>query len=82
VFEWPLKIINIDTWKTIGKYYYSSETDLPLLDDGFVDVYPIDVKEGDINREATCSGQAVFIKRVDGIYQRNTKLTPIKVLVK
>jgi len=53
-----------------------------LLDDGFVDVYPIAVMERDINKEATCPGQADFIKRVDRIYQRNTKLTPIKAWVK
>jgi len=68
--------------QTIGKYHYTSTTDQFLLDDGFVDAYPIAVNERDLVKDATCSGQEDIIKRVDRIYLRNTNLIPVKAWVK
>ena len=68
--------------QTIGKYVYSSTTDQFLLDDGFVDVYPIAVKERNVVKDATCPGQDDYMKRVDRVYFRNTDLYPIKAFVK
>ncbi|MCT4586903.1 MAG: endonuclease/exonuclease/phosphatase family protein [Carboxylicivirga sp.] len=71
-----------DSAKTIGQYHYSSKTTQPLLDSGFVDVYPIAVQKRDIQKDATCPGQDDYIKRVDRIYSRNTNLRPVKAWVK
>jgi len=71
-----------DSGKTIGQYYYSSKTDQPLLDGGFMDVYPIAVKDQDVFKDATYPGGDDFIKRIDRIYQRSTSFTPVKAWVK
>jgi endonuclease/exonuclease/phosphatase family metal-dependent hydrolase len=68
---------------TFGKYTYSSETDQFLWDDEFTDAYAKARKNGrDIVADATCPGQDDYIKRVDRIYTRNTKLKPVNALVK
>lgn len=81
-FNSPSAIDFPNSEKTIGKYHYSSKTDQYLLDEKFIDVYLLAIKERNTKKDATYFSNNDYLKRIDRIYSRNTKLVPVKAFVK